>query len=135
MTSKCSTPHCKGRNDSGGKCWKCIKRKYAEKYPVRYAYQVLKNNARRRGHEFTLTLQEFTRFCVKTKILLGRGRLKDCYSIDRIDERRGYHADNIQKIMVGENAAKYHKQIKYDYEHKIGMTVKYKIEEIECSPF
>ncbi len=134
MTSKCKTKRCRGRNDLGGHCWKCIKRVYAKKYPVKYAYQTLRGNAKRRGHEFTITLQDFIRFCVKTKILLGRGRTKDCYSIDRVDESRGYHADNIQKLTVGENAAKYHKQIKYDYEHKIGMTVKNIIEEMKA-PF
>lgn len=134
MSFKCKTKYCKGRNDQGGHCWKCIKRKYAEKYPVKYAYQVLKNNSKRRGIKFTLTLQEFIRFCVKTKILLGRGREKDCYSIDRIDNSKGYEADNIQVLTVSENSKKYTKKVKYDWEHDYGITIKIE-ENDQCNPF
>lgn len=132
--SKCKTKNCRKKSKNGGKCWTCIKRNYAERYPVKYAYQVLKNNAKRRGHKFTITLQDFIRFCVKTKILLGRGRTKDCYSIDRIKEEKGYEKGNLQVLTVSDNRLKYsHKQVKYDYENKVGRVVK--VERVEEGEF
>lgn len=131
---KCETEYCKKAAKKGYFCYSCEKRKYADKNPVKYAYQVLRNNAKRRGHRFTITLQDFIRFCVKTKILIGRGRYKDCYSIDRIDESKGYEPGNLQMMTVSANRLKYsHKQIKYDHESKIGRVVK--VEEIEIDEF
>lgn len=134
MKNTCFSKYCKGKKQHGNYCYRCCKKKYAEKYPIKYAYQTLRGNAKRRGKEFTITLKDFEKFCIKTKILLGRGRTKDCYSIDRIKENLGYIPGNLQKLKVGENTAKYHKQVKYDWEHKIGMTVNV-IEEKECTPF
>lgn len=124
-SNKCETFNC--RNSRGKQrrlCYSCTKKKYADKNPVKYAYQVLRGNAKRRGHKFTITLQEFIRFCVKTKILMGRGRTKDCYSIDRIDESKGYEPGNMQILTVSENRLKYTKHVKYDWETRHGSTVK-----------
>lgn len=130
---KCETKYCKSVAKRGVLCWSCAKKKYALANPVKYAYQVLKNNAKRRGHKFTITLQDFIRFCVKTKILLGRGRQKDCYSIDRIDESKGYEPGNIQVLSVGENRIKYSKHVRYDHESKTGSTIR--VEEVEIDEF
>lgn len=95
-------------------CWSCIKERYAKKNPEKYAYQVLRNNAKRRGIKFTITYTDFLVFCIKTKILLGRGRTKECLSIDRIDNNKGYETGNLQTLTVSENSRK--RTLKFDWE-------------------
>lgn len=113
-------------------CHAHIKRRYAEKYPVKYAFQTLRNNAKRRGKEFTITLDQFREFCAKTKILLGRGIQKDSLHIDRIDESGGYSIDNIQVLTNSENVKKIRH---YDYLTKTGYTSLIKNENIDNCPF
>lgn len=73
---------------------------------MRYAYSVLKNNARRRGKEFTLTMQEFVDFCEETGYMEGKGSSRLSLSVDRIDHNKGYVAGNIQVLSLSENGAK-----------------------------
>lgn len=87
-------------------CSKCRKRLYKERHPVRYTFSYLKNNARRRKHTFTLTIDEFVQFVRETGYMEGKGRHADKLSIDRIDPRRGYTPDNIQVLTVSKNATK-----------------------------
>lgn len=133
--NKCNTSHCrKNRGHHRRFCYSCVKKKYAEKYPIKNAYYVLRQNARRRKKTFTISLAEFSQFCIKTKILLGRGIQKDSYSIDRIDEFRGYEPDNIQVLTNSDNVKKYNKQVRYDWEHRHGFVVK-NIEQETTTPF
>lgn len=83
-------------------------RAYRQAHPIRAAYLNLKHNARRRGKEFSLTLEEFETFA--RKIILHYGKKRDCntWSIDRIDPRRGYSLDNIQTLTLSENTRKQH---------------------------
>ena len=82
-------------------------RRYRERNPVAYAYSNLKQNARRRGKDFSLTLAEFEEFCTATNYLKGSGRSATCYHVDRIDETKGYSRDNIQLLTNAENSRKY----------------------------
>ncbi len=83
---------------------------------MKAAYYALRDNSKRRGKEFTLTLQEFEQFCYQTKYLAGRGRSVDSYSIDRIDNTKGYTAENIRVLTVSENSKKHTKLLVYDYQ-------------------
>ena len=76
-------------------------------HPLEYAYQTLKDNARRRGKEFSLTLEQFKRFCRKTDYISGKGKTKTSYSIDRIENDKGYTLKNIQILPLGENSKKH----------------------------
>lgn len=110
---KCLTPYC--RSFSRGKnnyCYSCKQRKYKERHPFRYEYNVLKQNAKRRGHFFGLTFQEFKKFCLETSYLEKKGRTKRKFSIDRINVRSGYVLENIQLITVSANS----KKMYLDYE-------------------
>ena len=69
-------------------------------------------NAKRRGKEFTITLEEFTQFCKETNYIAGAGRSSASYHIDRIDETKGYSIDNIQTLTNAENSKKYLKYSK-----------------------
>jgi hypothetical protein len=87
-------------------CSKCKKRKYREKYPLKYIYDTIKMNAKRRRKEFTLTFDEFECFCRRTGYDKFKGITADCLSIDRIKNSEGYHVWNIQAITVSKNSKK-----------------------------
>lgn len=80
------------------------------------AYKNLRDNAKRRGKVFTLTFDQFSEFCYRTNYMAGRGRTKESYSIDRIDNNKGYTADNIRVLTVSENARKHTKVLNYDWQ-------------------
>lgn len=101
---ECSTKGCKKKALKNRTiCSACKQRKWREKHPIKAAYYDLKTNARRRGKEFNLTLEEFTKFCIDTGYDEKRGRFADCLSIDRKRPEEGYSLDNIRAITVSEN--------------------------------
>lgn len=105
-TKICTEPYCRKLAKAGSRCYSCEKKRYAEAHPVKYAYQVLRQNARRRGKEFSLTFEQFEKFCYETDVLHGRGRSATSYHIDRIDDSKGYTIDNIQVLTNSENIQK-----------------------------
>ena len=102
-------------------CSKCQRLKNPEKY----AYQTLKDNAKRRGKEFTLTLEQFCKFAIKTNYIAKKGRRKDSIHIDRIRENDGYTEDNIQALTNTQNVRKY---LKYYWD---GYKMNFKFETIK----
>ncbi len=102
-------------------CGKCRKRKHREQHPLRTSYADLKANAKIRGVPFTLTLIDWTRFCLRTNYLQLRGRFKTQMTVDRIrvcyDDGtvRGYDFENIQMITKEENNKKQAKDQKEKY--------------------
>ena len=110
---KCQTPYCRNTAIKDRKlCGSCRKRIYRKKYPIKATYQDLRNNAKRRGKEFTLTFEEFKTFCVKTEYIINKGRTKEGFTIDRIDQNEGYHIWNIQVLSNTKNVKKF---IEYKY--------------------
>lgn len=103
----CITKNCRKPKYKGNYCHSCKKRRYKEKNPIRYAYNVLRNNAKRRNKDFQLSFEEFSKFCIKTNYLAGKGIFKESYHIDRIDENKGYIIDNIQILTNTQNIKKY----------------------------
>lgn len=74
--------------------------------PLGYVYSMLKSNAKRRGKQFDLTLEQFKTFCAETDYLKKRGKTGKSASIDRIDNTKGYSLDNIQVLSLGDNSRK-----------------------------
>ena len=100
-------------------------RRFKQRRPVTYAYQTLKDNSKRRGIEFTLTLQEFNDFCYESEYLQGKGRSKSGYSIDRMDNNKGYTRDNIKVMLFADNCRKgAKKQLYYDWQSKYATVAK-----------
>lgn len=103
----CDTKYCRGKLSGGNRyCGKCKKRKFKEKHPIKYFFNLLKQNAKRRGKSFSLTIDQFSEFCIKTGYLDKKGRYADSFTIDRIDHFKGYDIDNIAAITNRENAIK-----------------------------
>lgn len=98
-------------------CCKHWRQRSKETNLVGYTFDALKQSAKRRGKEFTLTLDEFKDFCERTKYLELKGRTISSISIDRIDPTKGYSADNIQAVELGYNVRKYHFEDKYYERH------------------
>jgi hypothetical protein len=70
----------------------------------------MRGNAKRRGKEWSLTLEQFRQIVSQQDYLDNRGCTRHCLHLDRIDNTRGYHIDNIQIITCGENVAKGNKE-------------------------
>jgi hypothetical protein len=74
---------------------------------MRATYQILKDNAKRRGKAFSLTFDEFCKFVKQTDYIRGKGITAKSLTIDRIDETGGYHINNIRAIPNSVNIRKY----------------------------
>lgn len=120
---KCKTKNCRNVKSSGNYCHCCIKKRYKERNPERYAYSVMKNNARRRGKQFSISFEYFKQFCHKHEYIARKGILKTGLHIDRINENSGYIEGNLQVLTNTENVKKY-----MSYQHdKNGKPEKFKI--------
>lgn len=70
---------------------------------------VLKNNAKRRGKDFSLTLDDFMHFLKQNpNYMVKKGIRVKSLQIDRIDNLKGYSLDNIRAITLRENVYKRH---------------------------
>lgn len=74
--------------------------------PLKYAFQTLKDNAKRRGKEFGLTFTEFCMFCQANNYMELKGTTRLSLTIDRIDPERGYFFDNIRAISLSLNVSR-----------------------------
>jgi len=105
--TKCKTKFCRNERAPGRTlCYKCKSRREKEINPIGYYYHRLRCRARRREKEFTLTKEEFRRFCEETNYLELKGNHWNKMTIDRIDHLRGYSYDNIRMISMSENSIK-----------------------------
>lgn len=73
---------------------------------MRYLWKNLKGHAKARGIEFTITLEQWEEFCLRTGYHLKHGREAGCLTVDRKDGIYGYHHWNIQVLTNSENAGK-----------------------------
>lgn len=115
---------CRKRKQHGRYCHKHSKRHYRAKHFARYTFNALKQNAKRRKKEFTLTFEQFTEFCNQTGYLVQKGQAPGNYTIDRIDHTQGYTITNIRVLTHAENSRKgywekqgYQNEDHYRYEH------------------
>ena len=119
---KCKTLHCRNKKDRGTLCFKCISRRYRSKNKIKAAFYNLKSNAKRRNKFFDLTIEQFTQFAIETDYIKGKGKSIDSFSIDRIDNAKGYTIENIQILSISDNAKKGVKILNAhydDYEKKV----------------
>lgn len=74
--------------------------------PVKSLFYEKRSNAKRRGKEWSLTLEQFRTIVSQQDYMDCRGITKQCLHLDRIDNSKGYHFDNIQIITCSENIIK-----------------------------
>lgn len=119
---KCETSNCRNKILTARKCSSCRCAASRAKDPEKYSYYNLKNNAKGRGINFELTLEQFRQFCVETDYIIGKGIKKHSYTIDRIENDKGYTIDNIRILSNSANASKGTKKLEFDPERG-GFTV------------
>lgn len=96
----------------GGLFHKHYRRKRNFVDPVYTRFENFKSNAVGRNIVFTITLQEFRDFCQRTGYIIKKGRRGRAYSVDRINNKFGYHIWNIQLLTMTQNIYKYHHEDK-----------------------
>lgn len=97
--------------NDGTRCSTCRSRRRAKNNPVSYFFNLLKVNAKRRGVDFDLTLEQFRDFCVEVDFIKRKGKKITSLTVDRIRADRGYHIDNIQALPLSFNS----KKVVYDH--------------------
>lgn len=106
----CASLRCKGLvNKNKEHSPYCSKHRYSnfrDAHPLACAYHNLRHRARQRGHEFTLTFEEYVSFAVRTNYGLMKGRTTMSLSVDRIDDTKGYNVTNIRALRLGLNSRK-----------------------------
>ena len=81
-------------------------RVWRAKYPIRAMFTALRNNAKRRGKEFSLKFEEWKNFVLENNLLECRGKESHSLTVDRIDPTLGYRIDNIRPLTLVENSAR-----------------------------
>lgn len=106
---RCVVAFCSNKAGNDGKFRFCYKHhREHQKYenPLRYWFDVLRQNAKYRKKEFDLTIDEFRIFCERTDYLQLKGRNGGSITIDRKDNRVGYTFGNIQVLTLSQNSRK-----------------------------
>jgi hypothetical protein len=104
---RCATPYCLNSPVKHRTlCHKCRSKQYRDKNKLKATYQIMKDNAKRRNIEFSITLPEFKQFCTDTGYLEIKGTEAESGTVDRIDPRYGYTLNNIQVLTLSENVKK-----------------------------
>lgn len=106
---RCVVAFCQNRAGNNGKfrfCYKHHRQHQKFNNPLRYWFDVLRQNARSRKKEFNLTIKEFEIFCNQTGYLELKSKNAGGASIDRIDNEKGYSLDNIQMLTLSQNSRK-----------------------------
>lgn len=105
--SKCCAYRCKNERAVRDRfCHRHRKMYFKINNPQKYTYNVLKNNAKRRGKSFELTFAEFQKLCEETGYMDSKGRTANAATLDRKDPNKGYTYDNIRVISNSLNVAK-----------------------------
>ena len=104
---KCITEGCKNESHPTERyCYTCRQKRYKERRPLRYCYNTLRCNAKRRWKGFGITFEEFEQFCKDNNYLELKGTTKDSLTIDRVKNFQGYNLSNMQTLTLSNNSKK-----------------------------
>lgn len=110
----CCAFGCKGKAIArkAGMCHKHFARHRKIIDPVYDRYRAFKSSALKRRISFTITLEDFRKYCAETGYIIVKGRRGKACSVDRKDNTKGYDIDNIQLLTMRANINKWHYQDK-----------------------
>lgn len=94
-------------------CGSCYKAQWRAQNPERAAFGTQRDHARARHIPFTLTFEQWWVVVETTGYMDGRGRLRHCLHVDRLDPSKGYEVGNIRVITAAENTAKDNNRRRY----------------------
>src|ERR1043165_2111745 len=103
---KCKTKYCRREEKRGGVCYKCERKRTIATNPYRYAYQTLKDNAKRRGKSFSLTFEYWVKWCDETGYLALKGWYGNDMTVDCEVNALGYADGNIKPLTRSDNSSK-----------------------------
>ncbi len=103
----CISPGCMKNHAPGRRiCHMHYARRTKQFNPIFYTFNALRNNAKRRGRDFTLTLIQFKELIKDSGYMENKGRHSHELQVDRKRALEGYHFDNCQIITSEENMRK-----------------------------
>lgn len=103
----CATKFCRNKaTHYNSTCSKCRMRVWRENHPIHARFTRVKASAKKRKIEFSLTIEQFTKFCEETSYHQTSGSTVEEMHIDRIDPNKGYSIDNIRILSCSENSYK-----------------------------
>ena len=105
----CLTPRCRGlvnkKNEHSPFCSKCRSRHFRRDHPAMAHYLDLKNRAKQRGHEFSITFEYYHQTVwLDTGYAQQHGKSAECLSVDRIRNELGYIPGNLRVLTLSENS-------------------------------
>ena len=105
---RCVVRLCQGGTSKSYRfCYKHARQYQKINNPLRYWFDVLRQNARRRKKPFELTIEEFRDFCETSQYLIFKGKNAGGYTIDRIRHWEGYKKGNLQILTLSQNSRKH----------------------------
>lgn len=81
-----------------------------EKDPVKYTFYATRGNAKRRGKEWGISLEEFRQWCEETGYMNVKGRKPESGTIERKNNNFGYFIWNIEILSLSLNSSKGNKE-------------------------
>lgn len=103
----CVTKRCRNSvKNAGAKCSTCRRRDQKNNNPFAYYWGNMKQNAKRRGKEFRITLEEYVEWSVKHRLHTHDGTKFCNKTVDRVDNSLGYFIENMQVLTLSENSRK-----------------------------
>ena len=130
---KCKICHVNEASRHRTICCSCRYLHEKQNDPIGVAYRRLKSHAKKRGKQFSLTKFQFAEFCIKSEYSVKKGLYKDSLHIDRIDENKGYHYDNIQVLTNTQNVKKYCKWVERNRDGVNIFTTQIRVELSQCN--
>lgn len=85
--------------------------RYVRNHPERAAFHSVRKCAKKRGHEFTITYEQFLEVITGTDYIKKKGLRAGDLTIDRIWQNKGYIPGNLRVVTRGFNTKKMH----FDY--------------------
>lgn len=87
-------------------CSRCYMRQWREANPLQAAFATLRDHARARGIEFSISFEDFREFAELSDYVERKGTTAQALTVDRRDNLRGYVPGNIQPLTRAENSVK-----------------------------
>lgn len=107
---RCAVRYCRNmKKPTSNICSRCNHRRRKLNDPVGYAFDFIKQNAKRRGKLFNISKDYFEQLCKESGYLEHKGRRSSALSLDRINPERGYEPGNVRVISLSDNCSR-----KYD---------------------
>lgn len=81
------------------------------RHPIRYAYEAIKDSAKKRSIPFKISFDDFKDWCNETGYADEKGKQRLKHHCDRIDASKGYEKGNLQILNERENIQKRNRDI------------------------